>query len=79
MRIKMNNTVSEEIKNRLEKHSIRLITAKQALSLLLFCIESNWYYETVVELYSFGKILEEYLQNTYSEFQDISEAAGIIL
>ena len=79
MRIKMNNTVSEEIKNRLEEHSIRLITAKQALSLLLFCIESNWYYETVVELYSFGKILEEYLQNTYSEFQDISEAAGIIL
>lgn len=75
----MNNTVSEEIKNRLEEHSIRLITAKQALSLLLFCIESNWYYETVVELYSFGKILEEYLQNTYSEFQDISEAAGIIL
>ncbi len=75
----MNNTITNEIKNKLEEHSIRLITAKQALSLLLFCIESDWYYETVVELYSFGKILEEYLQNTYNEFQDISEAVGIIL
>ena len=75
----MNNTITNEIKTKLEEHSIRLITAKQALSLLLFCIESDWYYETVVELYSFGKILEEYLQNTYKEFQDISEAAGIIL
>ena len=74
-----NNTVSEEIKNKLEEHSIRLITAKQALSLLLFCIESNWYNETVVELYSFGKILEEYFQNTYKEFQDVSEAIGINL
>ena len=45
----MNNTITNEIKNQLEKHSIRLITAKQALSLLLFCIESDWYYETVVE------------------------------
>ena len=75
----MNNTITNEIKNKLEEHSIRLIAAKQALSLLLFCIESDWYYETVVELYSFGKILEESLQNTYNEFQDISEAVGIIL
>ncbi len=74
-----NNTVSEEIKNKLEEHSIRLITTKQALSLLLFCIESDWYNETVVELYSFGKILEEYFQNTYKEFQDVSEAIGIDL
>ena len=75
----MNNAITEEIKNKLEEHSIRLITAKQALSLLLFCIESDWYNETVVELYSFGKILEEYFQKTYSEFQDVSETLGINL
>ena len=65
------------IAEKIGDHSVRLITIKQAYALFKYCIESEIYDETLVELYSFASILQEYITNTHAQFNNIQDSIGI--
>ena len=69
--------ITNDIAEKIGEHSVRLITIKQAYALFKYCIESEIYDETLVELYSFASILQEYITNTHAQFNNIQDSIGI--
>lgn len=56
----------------------RLSTAKNCLELLLYCVEAEIFSQSIVELYSFGTVLNEYFEKTKELYNNIEFELGTL-
>lgn len=57
--------------------SYRLKNLKQVIKFYVHCLENEEYVESIVELYCFGYMLNEYLGKTVANFDEIQKKLNI--
>ena len=75
--MKTQNLSNKIIADRLQQHAIRLKTLEQTFTLLKYCIENMVYDSTIVEIYCFGIVLQEYIYQTHHEFVQLQDSLGL--
>ena len=67
----------KEFSDDLNNHYNNLIKIHNCVKLLLYCLEYKIFCESKIELYSFGSVLENYIETTKNKFQTLEQEMGI--
>lgn len=71
------NQIDNKTAEKLNLIGLRIATLKSALEFLLYCFESEIYFDSPAELYYVGTILNEYVAKTKALYHDIENELNV--